>query len=122
MEFHHSFVMLNGPVTISENIGSIIASYSCNVTLDGPIIISMNKNCEYIILLPDSEILFNQRIIFKTNFCDQIIVLKSHQEAAYIKVMEYSNTTFSQNIYTNLIVVDTDNNHYNFYPFCHIAK
>ena len=32
--------------------------------------------------------------------------------------MEYSNITFSQNNYTNLIAVDTNNDHYNFNPFC----
>ena len=47
--------------------------------------------------------------------CHQIIVLKLPQESAYIKVLEYSNITFTQNNSNNLIVVDIDNENY---PFC----
>ena len=38
--------------------------------------------------------------------CHRIIVLKSPQESAYIKVLEYSNITFTQNDSSNLIFVD----------------
>ena len=62
--------------------------------------------------------MFSKTILFAHNLCHKIIVIRSHQEAAYIKVMEYSNITFSQNNYTNLIALEINNDHYNFYPFC----
>ena len=119
MQFQESYVTFNGPLYISENVGSVILTQSCNVTFNGPIRIIMNQNCEYIMLAQYSDILLTKTILFKSNLCHQIIVIKSRQEAAYIKVMEYSNITFIQNNYTNLIAVDTNNVHYyNFYPFC----
>ena len=89
---------------------------SCNVTLNSPIGISMNRKCEYVMLLQYSEISFNKQILIKSNMCHQIIVLKSNKESAYIKVMEYSSIIFHQNNNSELITVDIDNNYYNFYP------
>ena len=118
MQFQESYVIFNGPLDVSGNVGSVMLTHSCNVTLNGPITISMNLDCEYIMLVQYSQILFSKNISFKSNLCHQIIVIRSRQEAAYIKVMEYSNITFSQNNYTNLIAVDINNDHYNFYPVC----
>ena len=118
MQFQSSCVIFNGPIIISENVGSITLTQSCNVTFNGPITISMNTKCEYIMLLQYSNILFSKQILFESNSCHQIVVLKSPQKFAYIRVMEYSNITFTQNNSSNIIVVNIDNNNYNFYPFC----
>ena len=118
MHFQSSYVTFNGPITISENVGSVIRTHSCNVTLNGPIKISMNTNCDYIMLLQYSEVLFNKHILFMSNMCHQIIVLKAHKETAYFKVMEYSNITFTENNSTDLITVEIDSDQYNFHPFC----
>ena len=118
MQFQESYVTFNGILDISRNIGSLILTHSCNVTLNGTVTISMNHDCKYVMLIQYSQILFSKSILFESNWCDQIIIIRSSKEAAYIKVMEYSNITFSQNSYTNLITVDNKNDHYNFYPFC----
>ena len=118
MHFQSSYVTFNGPVTISENVGSVIRTQSCNVTLNGPITISMNTNCDYIMLLQYSEVLFNKHVLFMSNMCYQIIVLKAHKDAAYFKVMEYSNITFLENNSSDLIAIKVDSDQYNFHPFC----
>ena len=118
MQFQSSNVMFNGPITILDNVGSVIWTQSCNVTLNGPITISMNTNCDYVMLLQYSEVLFNNHILFMSNMCYQIIVLKTHKEAIYFKVMEHSNITFTENNSSDLIAVKIDSDQYNFYPFC----
>ena len=118
MQFQSSNVMFNGLITISENVGSVIRTQSCNVTLNGPITISMNTKCDYIMLLQYSEVLFNKDILFISNMCHQIIVLKTHKEAAYFKLMEYSNITFTENNNSELVAIEIDSDQYNFHPFC----
>ena len=118
MHFQSSYVTFNGPITISHNVGSVIRTHSCNVTLNGPITISMNTNCDYIMLLQYSEVLFNKHVLFMSNMCYQIIVLKAHKETAYFKVMEHSNITFTDNNSSDLIAVKADGDQYNFHPFC----
>ena len=118
MQFQSSNVMFNGPITILDNVGSVIWTQSCNVTLNGPITISMNTNCDYVMLLQYSEVLFNNHILSMSNMCYQIIVLKTHKEAIYFKVMEHSNITFTENNSSDLIAVKIDSDQYNFYPFC----
>ena len=116
MQFQSSSVQLNGPINISHNQASVVEIYSCNVSLNGQIIIYDNNYCEYIMKFQFSNITFSEEIIIESNVCDKIIFLKSRQGSAYIKVMEYSNITFSYNNYTDLIMVEVDT--YNAYPFC----
>ena len=118
MRFHSGHIIFHGPIIISGNVESIILTQLCNVMFNGPITIFMNEECKYVMLLQYSDILFNKQILFKSNLCQQIVVLKSPQKSAYIRVMEYSNITFTRNNNSDLIVVDIDNNNYNFYPFC----
>ena len=77
----------------------------------------MSDGCDYIFLLQYSDILFKEKILFQSNVCEQIIILKSQKNSAYIKVVEYSNIIFTHNIYNNLIAVEIVDN-YNFNPFC----
>ena len=94
-------------------------THSCPVTLNGPIVISMNDLCESVMLLHYSDIFLSGNILFESNFCDKIVTLVSpSREAAYIEVMEYSNITFIQNGDGRLIVVVTDYDYYSFYPPC----
>ena len=86
MQFQSSCVMFNGPINISDNVGSIIMTNSSNVTFNGPITISMNKECKYIMLLQYSEIVFNRKILFKSNVCHQI----NHHKNLHI--LNYWNT------------------------------
>ena len=115
--FEHSYIVLNGPITISENHGSIMQTYLSDMIFNGPIVYSMNEKCKYIMLFQYSDVLFNETILFQSNLCHQIVNIKSDKEA-YIKIMEYSNITFSQNTYSDLIAVETEDDNYNIYPYC----
>ena len=118
LAFEHSEIVLNGPITISENHGSIMQTYLCEmVFFNGLIIISMNDKCKYIMSLQYSDVLFNKTILFQSNMCHQIVNIKAHREI-YMKVMEYSNITFNQNEYYDLIAVETEDDDYYIYPYC----
>ena len=118
MQFQFSHILFKGPITISKNIGSVLQTHSCNATISGPIKIFMNQKCRYVMLLQFSDVLFNETISFQSNLCQQIIVLKSNKETSYIKIMEYSNISFTQNNNSNPIAVEIKNNSHNFYPYC----
>ena len=135
MIFQFSDVLFNGPITISNNRGSILQMSSCNVSFNSSVKIYNNnikntndKNiyerihirimCEYIIQFISCNILFSKDIFITSNMCKMIIILKSHRESAYIKVMEYSNITFTQNNCNSVIAVEIDPAHNNPYPFC----
>ena len=117
MTFQSSDIVFNGPITVSENLGSVILMQSCSVTFNGPIKISESDVCEHILLLQYSDILFKEEILFQSNVCSQIIILRSHKNSTYIKIGEYSNIIFTRNIYNNLLAVENNDN-YNFNPFC----
>ena len=115
--FYSSDIMFNGPVKISNNKGSIISMYSCNVTFNGSVDIDSNSLCDHIIRFQFCNVSFSN-ISITLNWCEQIIILKSSKELAYIKILEYSNITFIHNRYKTLIAIDTDPNYNNPYPFC----
>ena len=120
MQFYKSYVIFNGPITVSQNMGTTMLMNKCNVTLIGPIVISMNRASVSTMLLQYSDVLFTGNILFESNYCNKIITLVSqNRESAYIEVMQYSNITFSKNRNSSPIVVETDNNnYYNIYPTC----
>ena len=119
MIFQYSDVLFSGSVMISKNKASIMHMYSCNVTFNGSIDIDNNKEqCSHIIYFQFCNILLSKNILITSNWCKQIIVLKSPKELAFIKVVEYSNITFAHNNYSTLIAVDTDTNYNNPYPYC----
>ena len=119
MVFESSDVLFNGPVIISDNKASIMHMYSCNVTFNGSVDIYNNKGwCHHIIYFQFCNILFSKSIFITSNLCKQIIILKSPKELAYIKILEYSNITFTHNGYKTLIAIDTDPIYNNPYPFC----
>ena len=101
IDIHSSSVLFNGPIIMSRNTGSIIHTQSCNVTLNGPITISNNWLCEYVMQLQYSDIMLNRSILFKSNMCHHTISIKSNKETAYIKVGQDSNITFTENYISN---------------------
>ena len=118
MMFKSSSILFSGPITISNNEASIMQMYSCNVTFNGSAAIDRNQRCDYIMQFYFSEVLYGKSIVIVSNFCKQMIALKSHRNTAYIKVLEYSNVTFAHNNYSNLIIVETGANYNNPYPLC----
>ena len=117
MTFQSSDVVFTGPINIINNLGSVMFMQSCNITFNGSIEIYINDGCVYILLLQYCDILLKEKILFRSNVCGQIIILKSQKNSAYIKMVEYSSITFTHNICDNLIAFEIDNN-YNFDPFC----
>ena len=119
MIFQYSDVVFKGTVRISNNRASIMRMYSCNVTFNGSVDIYDNKDqCNHIIYFQFCNILFSKSIYFTSNWCEQIIILKSPRELAYIKILEYSNIVFTHNHYKTLIAIDTDPNYNHPYLFC----
>ena len=120
MMFQSSTVLFNGSMIIANNKASIMHMHSCDVTFNGSINIHDNEGqmCHHIMEFQFCNIVFSGTTFIASNECKHIIVLKSHKKSAYIKVMEYSNITFIQNIYTSLISVETDTDYNNPYPFC----
>ena len=120
MMFQSSTVLFNGQMIIANNKASIMHAHSCDVTFNGSINIHDNKGqmCHHIMEFQFCNIVFSATTFIASNICEQIIVLKSHKKSAYIKVMEYSNITFFQNIYSSLISIETHTNYNNPYPFC----
>ena len=118
MILESSDILFNGPVIISENRGSIMHMYLCNVTFNGLVHINDNAYCDHIIHFHFCNILLTKSVLITSNMCEKIIVLKSPKELAYIKILEYSNITFTQNDYNTLIEIDTGSDYNNPYPFC----
>ena len=118
MMFKSSSILVNGIITVSNNKASIMQMHSCNVTFSGSVTIDRNQGCDNIMELQFCNVLYGSSILILSNFCKQIITLKSHRNTAYIKVLEYSNITFAHNNYSNLIAVETGADYNNPYPFC----
>ena len=120
MMFQSSTVLFNGPMIIANNKASIMHMHSCDVTFNGSINIHDNKGqmCHHIMEFQFCNIVFSATTFITSNVCEQIIILKSYKKSAYIKMMEFTNITFFQNIYSSLISIETDTNYNNPYPFC----
>ena len=117
MTFQSSDIVFTGSIVITNTFGSVMLMQSCNVTFNGSIEIYITDGCDYILLLQYCDILLKGKILFQSNVCEQIIILKSQKNSTYIKMVEYSSITFTHNIYDNLLAVEIDDN-YNFNPFC----
>ena len=108
-------------VNITHNVqpnshleNDIISIIAMNVYIAG--IFNVTKNtCQLsIIQFELCDIMFTGRIIFSKNRCAQAILLDT-----YIKVMEYANMTFTNNLYyNNLIAIENAVNYHQPYPFC----
>ena len=120
MIFQSSNVLFNGPTRIMNNKVHIIQMYSCSVTFNNSVEIYDHTyiRCDYIIKFQFCDILFSKNVSFTSNTCKQIIILRSHKELAYIKIMEYSNVKFIQNNYSDLIAVEVNPAYNNPYMFC----
>ena len=129
--FQFSDVLFNGPMTISNNRGSIMQMSFSNVSFNSSVKIYNNKikdveniyihirnMCEYIIQFTSCNILFSKDIFITSNVCKMIVIFKSHRESAYIKVMKYSNITFSDNNCNNVFAIEINPAHNNPYPLC----
>ena len=120
--FQASDIIFNASITISNNKASTIQMYSCNTTFNGSVDIYDNR-CylpmhDSIIKFQFCNILFSKNILIASNVCKQIVVLKAHQNSAYIRVTQFSNITFTHNNHSNLIAVEIDPVYNNPYPFC----
>ena len=111
-----------GPFSITGNDAHIhyhsdlIFIYNMIVCIHGPLIISHNTaKTNSIWKFVSSEVIFHGMILFKYNFCYQVISLNI---VPYMKVMEYANITFISNTcYNKLLQVDIGYSRYNYCPF-----
>lgn len=93
--------------------------FSSNIDFNGSVHFHNNfERCHYVLKFQSCNISFNYNLLISSNICDQVIAIISEQKSAYIQIMEYSNTTFTQNNYTNLIAIQTKPAYNNPYPLC----
>ena len=121
LSIHKGDVLFNGAMIISNNEASIMQMYSCNVIFNASVKIFNNwcNNNNYDILqFQYCQVLVSKNISITSNQCENIIMIKSYQDSAYIEVMDHSNITFNHNHYSNLISVETDPIYGNPYPLC----
>jgi len=94
----------------------IITIIKTSIKIFGPVLISHNS-ASNIILCQHCEMLFSNEIVFTSNECfDSVISIQS--DTAYLKVMEFSNIKFKNNIFSNKLIVFQPNSHGNPYMFC----
>ena len=119
MYFRNTIINITGPLIIAySNADNVIRTYSCDILLNGPVTMLSNYGCLHLMYFQYSAVLFNGNVTFESNQCIEIITVTSMQNHAYIKVMEYSVITLTNNIYSNLIAIETDNNQNKLYSFC----
>ena len=115
-------LLLIGPSHFSNNgkrnkfkgYSTIIYIYNMNINTTGSVILSSN-DAHNIILFEKCDIIFHNKVIFKSNQCSQVLYLQS----TYIRIMEYANVTFLENIHDTNDLIKTDCNYqYNLYPQC----
>ena len=83
------------------------------VSVIGPVIISMST-ANKIVSFQYCDVSFSNNIIFKSNYCDQVIYL----QITYIKIMEYANISFIENKYYYELIKSESVNDYKLYPLC----
>ena len=112
---------ITGPFVISEATAfdtedALLNISDATVSISGPI--TFSHNYAYgIISFQSSDVLLSEEIVFISNEGNAMIVTKS--EPAYVKVLEYSNITFTTNIYyNNLVLLEPDERNNFPFPFC----
>ena len=120
MVFELCNISIKGPITISNNMAfnkNIMFLESCSILFQGPVTISHHFNTNSILLFMTCEIIFDKKITFISNYCNNIITIKS--EYTYIKVLQHAKIAFLDNAYYgDLINFESNNDHNQPYPFC----
>ena len=95
----------------------LILLVNMNVHIAGIFRVTDNRNKFSIAHFLSCDILLSGKILFRNNYCAQVILLDT-----YIKVMEYTNITFKDNIYyDNAISLKKNEEEYHQpHPFCFI--
>ena len=116
-------LLLIGPSHFSNNhcrtkrfhgYNTVISIYNMNINTTGSVILSSN-NAQNIILFDKCDVTFHDKVTFKSNICTQVLYLQT----TCIRIMEYANVTFLENIHDTSDLIKTDCNHqYNLYPLC----
>ena len=112
---------ISGAFSIAHNVArtnhksDLILIQNTVVYIYGPLIISHNIAKEYSIWrFLSCKVNFYGMILFKYNFCSQVITLSMQQP--YMKIIEYANITFIKNVCKyRLIQVEFDDSWYNNY-------
>ena len=92
----------------------IISVTKANIHIRGPVNVVENHALLSIMRFLSCDILFNGKIIFDRNYCNEVISLDTH-----VQVMENANITFVNNKYfSKLITIESTEDYYQSYPFC----
>ena len=92
----------------------IISVTKANIHISGPVNVAENHALLSIMRFQSCDILFSGKITFDTNYCNEVISLDTH-----IKVMEYTNITFTGNkYYSKILTIESTEDYYQLYPYC----
>ena len=92
----------------------IISVTKANIHISGPVNVAENHALLSIMRFQSCDILFSGKITFDTNYCNEVISLDTH-----IKVMEYTNITFTDNkYYSKLLTIESTEDYSQLYPYC----
>ena len=115
-------IVLTGNITILNNecfSRNLISIQSVNTFFNGTISFIGNTARSMSILVFNScTIAFYNVMIFTKNICGYIISLKSQLAYIPIRVIEFTNITFLENTYDQLMSLDVDNDYREQFPFC----
>ena len=110
--------LITGPSDIVSTKCSVVdhkvlyfSNMAVNVT--GPVIMSSN-HAQMMMHFIGCDVLFYDKITFKSNICNQVIYLQS----TCIKTMEYTNISLLKNGYRHEVIKADYVNEYNLYPPC----
>ena len=114
-------ILIAGPTSFVSTIARIYSNKELDlihitnmvVSVIGPVIVSINT-ADRIVLFQYCDVLFSKNIIFRSNYCDQVIYL----QITYIKIMEYANISFIDNKYYRELIKSESVNDYKLYPLC----
>jgi len=124
-------LIIVGPCSITENIAiiskhliiynsDIIYTENVAIKMIGPVSVSHNEALN-IIDCRFCDILFSEDIVFTSNHCYGSVIHIFSLDAAYLKVMEGTNITFSNNtVISNAIIYFKSYNYHGPYVFCGI--
>ena len=92
----------------------IISVTKANIHISGLFNVIKNHALLRIMRFKSCDILFSGKITFDTNYCNGVISLDTH-----IKVMKYTNITFTGNkYYSKLLTIESTEDYYQPYPYC----
>ena len=111
-------ICFNGIINIANNVGvNIVTVTNVVMLINGTVTVSKNYAEYFVVEFDFSDITFSKIIKFLSNICYNVIHLKS-LELPYIKILDYTNITFTDNIYSDQVLISIQVAVNDVFPHC----